>query len=151
MKILNLSERDIAELVTVNDAVNALREMLPLESEGGAFNVEKALGVWGGGSIHALGAGAHAAGFACFKCWINTPAGASASLILFDTAAGQIIGRFEAFTLGSLRTSAICAVASDVLARQDAQQMALVGTGRQALLQIAAIATVRKLNEVRGL
>jgi ornithine cyclodeaminase len=55
----------------------------------------------------------------------------------------------EAFVLGQLRTGAVSGVATRCLASADAEELALIGTGKQAMTQVAAVAAVRSLSRVR--
>src|SRR5262249_28700633 len=57
----------------------------------------------------------------------------------------------EAFALGQLRTGAISGLATKYLAAEGASDMALIGTGKQAMTQLAAMAAVRPLRRGRGL
>ncbi|HEY7144098.1 MAG TPA: NAD(P)-binding domain-containing protein [Streptosporangiaceae bacterium] len=61
------------------------------------------------------------------------------------TLAGLVVGD----QLGAQRTGALGAVAADVLARQDAQAVAVVGSGRQAWAQLWALTAVRSPRRVR--
>lgn len=58
--------------------------------------------------------------------------------LLFDDANGQPLALLNAEGLGLLRTGAAGAIGAKYLARQDARQLLLVGTGAQAACQIAA-------------
>ena len=51
-------------------------------------------------------------------------------------------------TLTNLRTAAATALATDVLARTDAQRLAVLGTGEQADAHLSALAAVRRFDEV---
>ena len=55
----------------------------------------------------------------------------------------------EAGLLGSLRTSGIAGLATRWMARPDADEMALIGTGHQSLMQVVAVAAVRPLKRLR--
>jgi ornithine cyclodeaminase len=55
----------------------------------------------------------------------------------------------EAFALGQLRTSGVSGLATDLLAEGTADELAIVGSGKQALAQVAAVASVRRLRRVR--
>src|SRR5262249_45016503 len=55
----------------------------------------------------------------------------------------------EAFALGQMRTGGISGVATDRMAAEGADDFAVVGTGKQALTQVVAVAAVRKLKRIR--
>jgi ornithine cyclodeaminase/alanine dehydrogenase-like protein (mu-crystallin family) len=148
--IIWITGEEVAQLVDLEDAIEALEAGLTLEGSGGAKNVTKALGTWGdGSSMHALGSMFPAAGYVGFKTWANTKAGASALFELFDSNTGALLAVIDAGLLGTLRTAGISGLATRWLARPDAANMALVGTGYQTLMQIAAVAAVRPLQRLR--
>lgn len=144
-----LTEAQVGSLVDLNDAMAALRTGFIEEAEGRAKTVDKALGQWPGGAMHALGSMSPGQHYAGFKTWVHTDRGATAIFSLFDTRDGQLLAVLEAATLGQIRTSAVSGLAADVLAAPAADEMALVGTGAQALTQAAAVAAVRPLRRLR--
>lgn len=148
--ILWLTEQNVVDLVSLEDAIEALEIGLVQEETGQAKNVAKALGTWGdGSSMHSLGSVFTTQGFAGFKTWVNTKAGATAVLALFNSDNGGLVAMIEAGALGQMRTSGVSGLATRWLSGIDACDMALLGTGRQSLTQIAAIAAVRPLSRLR--
>lgn len=148
--IIWITGKEVAELVSLEDAIEALQAGLALEGKGEAKNVTKALGTWGdGSSMHALGSMFPQAGYVGFKTWANTKQGASAIFELFDSNTGQSLAIIEAGLLGTLRTSGISGLATRWMARPDADEMALIGTGHQSLMQVVAVAAVRPLKRLR--
>jgi ornithine cyclodeaminase len=99
--------------------------------------------------LHALGGVIPGAELAGTKTWAHTRGGAAPLLILFDTRDGSVRALVEAFALGQLRTGAVAGVATRWLARADADELALIGTGKQARAQVEAVAHVRRLRRVR--
>ncbi|HEX7855683.1 MAG TPA: ornithine cyclodeaminase family protein [Sphingobium sp.] len=145
-----LTESDVLDLVNLNEAVVALEQGLSLEVKGHAHNLEKVLGVWAnGGSMHTLGSMMPERGYVGFKTWAHTPGGATALFSLFDANDGRLLCVMEAASLGQTRTSAISGVATQLMADKWADDMALIGTGAQALTQAAAVQVVRPLRRVR--
>ncbi|MCX7043872.1 MAG: ornithine cyclodeaminase family protein [Candidatus Sumerlaeota bacterium] len=71
-----------------------------------------------------------------------------ALMALFDGETGQPLAVMDAGSLTAIRTSATCAVATDLLARRDARTLAVFGAGLQGAAQIEAIAAIRKLVKV---
>ena len=72
-----------------------------------------------------------------------------ATMALIDGTSGEVCCILDGTYLTQLRTGAAAGAATDLLARTDAQIGALIGTGGQAIAQLEAMLTVRKLTEVR--
>jgi ornithine cyclodeaminase/alanine dehydrogenase-like protein (mu-crystallin family) len=70
-------------------------------------------------------------------------------VVLFDLRTASPVCVIDARTLTGLRTAAASAVASRVLARPDAQSLAVLGTGEQALWHVQALCVARPITEVR--
>jgi ornithine cyclodeaminase/alanine dehydrogenase-like protein (mu-crystallin family) len=145
-----ISEADVASLMTLPEAIDALERGLLAEARGEAQNMLKTHVAWGGGhTLHAIGAAFPTLGFVGTKTWAHTGGGASPLLILFDSHIGALQAIIEAFALGQMRTGGISGVATRWLAAADADELAIIGTGKQALSQVAAVAAVRALKRVR--
>ena len=144
-----LSEADVLALMNIENAVSALKQGLLLEARGQALNMAKTHLSWGQGStLHALGAVFPDAGFVGTKTWAHTSAGARPLFILFDSNTGSLLAVIEAFGLGQLRTGAISAIATERLACRQADEFAIVGTGKQAMMQVRAVLAVRHIRRV---
>ncbi len=145
-----ITEAEAASLIDLGEAVEALERGLLQEAGGDAQNMLKTHTSWeGGNTLHAIGASFPRAGFAGTKTWTHTTAGATPLVILFDSYNGALRAIIEAFALGQLRTAAVSAVATRWLAAPGADELAIIGTGKQAITQVAAVAAVRPLRRVR--
>ena len=69
-------------------------------------------------------------------------------VVLFDPESGAPVCIVHAGEITAIRTAAASAVATDVLARKDARQMALLGYGEQAQTHARAISKVRKIETI---
>ena len=144
-----IREAEVTSLLDMGEAIAALEAGLTLEAAGAAENMVKTHAVWGGGhTLHAIGAIFPEAGFVGTKTWAHA-GGANPLLLLFDAHDGQLKAIIEAFALGQLRTGGISGVATRWLARPEADELGLIGSGHQALTQLAAVAAVRRLKRVR--
>lgn len=145
-----LTEDDVVSLVTLDDAIPALERGLRALGSGDAFNIAKALGSYGdGSSMHSLGSGAPGLGYVGYKNWVHTKRGATAMYVMFNAADGSVAAVMEAAALGQIRTAAMTGVGTRWLASAEADEMALIGTGVQAITQAAAVNAVRPLRRVR--
>jgi len=75
---------------------------------------------------------------------VSARAGVHAIYDLLDPATGISIARMDADYLTDLRTAATSAVATDLLARKDAQTLGIFGCGRQAVAHLVVLTSVRK-------
>lgn len=70
------------------------------------------------------------------------------ALMLISAETGEIIALMDAAAITAMRTGAVSAVASDVLAIKSASRLGVFGAGIQARAQIEAIREVRDIKEV---
>ncbi|WP_371431775.1 ornithine cyclodeaminase family protein [Novosphingobium sp.] len=144
-----ISEADVVSLMSLPEAIDALRDGLREEAAGRAANMVKTHATWDNGStLHAIGAVFEGWGVVGTKTWAHTAGGAMPLLILIDAQDGAVLAIMEAFALGQMRTGGISGLGADVMARADARRMAIVGAGKQSLAQVAAVAAVRPLDRV---
>ena len=68
---------------------------------------------------------------------------------LFDAQNGRPLAILEASEITAIRTAAASGLATRLLAREDASELAILGSGRQARTHLEAMAAVRPLNKVR--
>jgi len=71
------------------------------------------------------------------------------AVVLFDGTTGELIAVVNASAITAIRTAAVSALATKVLANQTAATLAIIGAGVQARAHLSAIACVRKLQHVR--
>lgn len=71
------------------------------------------------------------------------------ALLLFESEHGRPVALLEGSSLTAIRTAAVSALATDLLARPEARVLALIGTGVEAHSHLAALPRVRAFDEVR--
>ncbi len=144
-----LTEADVCRLIDLTGSVVALEKGLALEAEGKAVNMTKTQTVWDVGSLNVTGAQFTGDGLVGAKIWSNANLGAAPIIIMHGANDGQIVAIIEAFALGQMRTASLSSVATKWCSVADADEMAIMGSGHQALPQVSAIASVRDLKRVR--
>lgn len=72
------------------------------------------------------------------------------AVLLFEPVHGTLVAIMDASTLTALRTAAVSAVATRALARADAGDLAILGTGAEARTHLEAMRCVRSLRRVRA-
>lgn len=69
-------------------------------------------------------------------------------VMLFDSAKGVPLAMIEGSSLTSIRTSAASALATQLMAREDASRLAIIGNGEQAARHVDAIMAVRPITQI---
>jgi len=77
---------------------------------------------------------------------IDTHQGA---VLLFEPDTGRLAALLDGATITAIRTAAVSGVATDLLARPDSAELAILGAGVQARTHLEAVAAVRTLRRVR--
>jgi ornithine cyclodeaminase/alanine dehydrogenase-like protein (mu-crystallin family) len=145
-----ISESDVVQLIDLGDAIEALTRGLLEEAAGSARNMEKTAAHWAASSnMHAIGAVFEGADVFGTKTWGNTPAGSTPLLTLWNATSAKLSAIIEARALGQMRTAAMSAIATRWMSAEGADDLAIIGSGKQALTQVAAVAAVRRLRRVR--
>jgi alanine dehydrogenase len=144
-----ISESEVVAMMDIGGAICALEQGLIAEARGSAQNMIKTHVEWDGSTLHAIGAVFPELGICGTKTWAHTKEGATPLLVLFDSNNGSLKAIIEAFALGQMRTAAASGVATRWLAAPDADQFAMIGTGKQAITQVAAVFAVRPIRTVR--
>src|SRR5260370_8554073 len=70
-------------------------------------------------------------------------------VMLFDGTTGELLALINASAITAIRTAAVSALATRLLARKDASDLAIIGAGGQARSHLIAIACVRSLKHAR--
>jgi ornithine cyclodeaminase/alanine dehydrogenase-like protein (mu-crystallin family) len=70
-------------------------------------------------------------------------------VLLFDGGTGELVAVINASAITAIRTAAVSGLATRLLAREDAGDLAIIGAGVQARAHLGAMACVRPLRRVR--
>ena len=70
-------------------------------------------------------------------------------MLLYAGDGSGLLAMIEADLLGALRTGAASGLATRLLAREDAQTLGVIGSGKQARTQAAAVCAVRPIKRIR--
>jgi alanine dehydrogenase len=153
-----LTRRDVAELLDVDECIEAVERAFRLHAEGRTMTP----GVLGahvdGGGFHVKTAGLPGSDRSYFAAKINANFPGNRErfgmptirgvLALFDVENGFPLALLDSAEITSVRTAAATAVAARYLAREDAEIVTICGCGVQGLAQLRAIARVRPVRAV---
>ena len=157
-EILILKESDISSMITMSDIIEADKEALSIySSHKSNIPLRSNLDIpeYKGQCLFMNGyaAPAKALGVKIVSVYpenINKNlTSVSATMVLVDAETGVVNSLIDGTYLTRLRTGAISGLATDILSRKDSKILALFGTGGQAVTQLEAVLTVRKIEEVR--
>jgi alanine dehydrogenase len=156
--VLMLSRSDIKGLITMEEAIEVLRQAHADFSRGEAAMpvrsviTDPARDGWFG-IMPAYLQRSGALGLKSVTVYKGNPGrGIPATIgltLLLDPATGAPIAILEAGYLTGVRTAAASGVATDVLARRDAAELAILGAGVQGRHHLAAMLAVRPIRRVR--
>jgi alanine dehydrogenase len=145
---LYLTEQDVLRLVSVEDAIAALEQALATWGDSSTVNLPRQRAPAGTGALNLMGAAWGAKQLFGLKAYYAGP-GATFHVLLYSSSDGKLKAMIEADNLGRIRTGAASGLATKVLARPDARTLGIIGTGRQAFTQAAAVCATRPISDVR--
>jgi len=146
---LYLTEADVGRLVGVDDAIATLEQAFATWRAYGTTNLPRQRARIAGGTFHLMGAACETNGLFGLKAYFAGPAGARYHVLLYAADGSGLRAMIEADLLGALRTGAASGLATRLLALPDAETLAVIGTGKQARTQVAAVCAVRPIKRVR--
>lgn len=159
MKILILDSTQIRELLPMHECIELMADALAALARGEVFQPLRtitrppgALGLLG--LMPAYRGGEHGAfGLKAICVFPGNPAqGKDAhqgAVLLFSRETGELLALMNASEITAIRTAAVSAVATRLLAREDAETLAIIGAGVQARTHLASLACVRPIKHVR--
>lgn len=145
---LILSEDDVRALVTIDDALASVEEVMRQQGLGKATNRARRRVQTPRGTLHVMFGGAPEMGVLGLKSYTSFRGGTRFHVLLYDASSGELLSIMQADLLGMLRTGAASGVATKYMARTNAQTLGIIGTGWQACGQVMAICKVRPITKV---
>lgn len=143
-----VTEHEVVEAIDLAGAIAALEAGLAHPADRGSATMPKTHLAWHGAhTLHAVGGVVPREGIVGAKVWAHAK-GAEPLLVLWDSDDGRCVAVMEAFALGQLRTAAMSAIATRWLASPSSRTLAVIGSGRQAGAQVAAVAAVLPIRRV---
>jgi ornithine cyclodeaminase/alanine dehydrogenase-like protein (mu-crystallin family) len=149
MPVLLLTEEDVRRLLTMDLALDAVEEGLRKMALDEVQNVPRARCQSDHAMLHVMAAAAKSLGYLAYKAYVTSRKGAEFHLALYDAKSGTLLALIQADYLGQVRTGAASGVATQYMARPDAAEVGLFGSGKQARTQIEAVCKVRRVRRVQ--
>jgi len=158
MKVLIVNQSEVAQLLPMDECMDVMTETLSALAGGKAILPLRpimwlpervgALGMMPSylGNIDAMGVKV----ITVFPGNLNTEYDSHQGVVmLFETKNGRLLSIMDASEITGIRTAAVSGVATRVLAREDADDLAILGSGVQAVTHLSAMLQARKIRRVR--
>ena len=155
--MLLISPDDIRKYLTYRDCIPVMKSAMMQLSDGQTEQMLRNILPLGAGNMFGIMAGTLGPGQPFGSKLISvtperedmTTPSHQGVVVLFDPVTNSPACQAEAGTITAIRTASASAMATDILAREDASILTLMGTGEQALHHALAIAEIRQLSEIR--
>jgi ornithine cyclodeaminase/alanine dehydrogenase-like protein (mu-crystallin family) len=146
-----LSNDDVRSLLTYEDCVKVIDDLFRHEAEGNAENFPTTSLNLPKGFHRTKVGGAYGFGAYGLKTYgrVPGPVGVRYLVLLYSTKDGSFEAIMDAKDLGEIRTASVSAVGANHMARKNATKIGIIGTGREARGQIAAMKSVRDIKQVK--
>lgn len=145
MSVLLLNEDEVRQVLTMEMALEAVENGLRKLALDEGQNVPRARTQTDHAMQHVMSASAKTLGYMGYKAYATSRKGAEFHVGLFDGKTGALVALLKADYLGQVRTGAASAVATRLMARPDATEIGIIGSGKQARTQLEAICKVRRI------
>ena len=158
MKALIADQKLVTELLPMEEAIDVMRRALTMLAEGDVIMPLRQMLVMPGGDrvmglmpsyvggLEAVGVKVVAAFPANFDTEYDTHQGV---VLFFYTERGLLRAIIDATSITAIRTAAVSWLVTDLLARPDAGDLAIIGAGTQAHTHLQAMMAVRPVRRVR--
>lgn len=147
MAAIFLSETDVEQLLTMEIAIEAVETVFRKHAMTEVANIARGRARTDMGMLHIMGSAAKTLNAMCCKVYTTTQIESRFLLHLYDGHSGELLAIMQAESLGAIRTGATSGVATQHMARSDADTVGVFGSGRQARTQLEAVCQVRNIEE----
>jgi len=145
---LLLREEDVHAVLTMTDTMRVVEEAFVALAQDHAINRPRIRMLEEHGVMHILAASVPLMEVMGYKTYTVFRSGMRFVVMLFSTHNGHLLSIIEAEWLGSMRTGATSAIATNYLARPESSVVGLIGAGQQAMLQLIGVCAVRPITTV---
>lgn len=159
MKIVVLNHSEVEDLLPVGECIPVMEEALAALARGEAHQPLRMIiqppGAAGDMALMpSYRAGERAAYGLKAVCFFagNPVVGLDShqgAVLLFSAETGELLAVMNASAITAIRTAAVSGVATKLLAREDASELAIIGSGVQARAHLEAMSSVRAIRRAR--
>ena len=147
MPAIFLREADVAELLDMNQAIEAVSGAFRRHAMTEVANIPRGRARTDHCMLHVMGASLKSLGVLGTKIYVSSKSGTKFLCHLYDGKSGELLAVMEADQLGRIRTGAVSGLATQFMARPEANTVGIIGSGKQARTQLEAMCQVRDIVE----
>jgi len=158
MQVLIVNHQEVKQWLPMSECMDVMVETLRMLSRGNAVNPLRHA-MWlpdKSGLIGMMPAYLEDAGVMGLKAISVFPGNHTSdydshqgTVLLFETKNGRLLAMMDASKITAIRTAAVSGVATRLLAREDASELAILGSGVQAKTHLEAMQVARQITGVR--
>ena len=157
MDVLIVNQREVPQLLPMKECIDVMADALAALTRGDAVvplrgmakvTDEAGLLAW----MPSLLPGAGVMGIKVISVFPNEGTELEShqgAILLFEAERGSLLAVIDASAVTAIRTAAVSGLATRLLARKDADDLAILGSGTQAGTHLEAMSAVRNLRRVR--
>jgi alanine dehydrogenase len=158
MEVLIVNQEEVPRLLPMAECMDAMARVLATLADGGAILPLRSI-LWLPDKVGGLGLMPAAllpdrvVGLKAITFFpgnegteLDTHQGA---VLLFEAERGRLLAILDATSITAIRTAAVSGVATRLLAREDAGDLAIIGSGVQARTHLEAMTVARRIRRVR--
>ena len=157
MKVLVIDQREVPELLPMEECIDVMADALTALARGHAVMPLRGMArmpdqagllAW----MPSLLPGSDVMGIKVISVFPNEGSELEShqgAVLLFEAKRGQLLAIVDASEVTAIRTAAVSGLATRLLARQDADDLTILGSGTQARTHLQAMTAVRDIHRVR--
>ena len=158
MKVLMVNQQEVQQWLSISECAEAMADIFKMLNRGNAVNPLRNI-MWlpdkSGliGTMPAYLGDARVMGLKAISVFPGNHAteydSHQGTVMLFETQNGRLLAMMDAGKITAIRTAAVSAVATRLLASTDAENLAILGSGVQAATHLDAMRVVRNIKRVK--
>ncbi len=148
--VLFLGEKDVEQVLSMDDAIRVLEETFKQQGSGNIINhprlrirTEKSM-------LHYLAGAAPHMKVMGYKAYTSYKGGVKFRVFLHSIETGELLSIMDGNFMGMIRTGAATGVATKYMSRADSDVVGIFGTGWQARGQLMGVVAVRKIGRIKA-
>jgi alanine dehydrogenase len=157
MEVLIVNQREVPELLPMGECIDVMAEALAALTRGDAVMPLRGMAgvpdqpgllAW----MPSMLPGSDVMGIKVISVFPNEGTELEShqgAILLFESEQGRLLAVVDASEVTAIRTAAVSGLATRLLAREDADELAILGSGTQARTHLEAMVVVRDLRHVR--